>query len=167
MMGYEVEETLSKITYNTLWFDLNAISGLSSIRYEKNEEGEDVFYINNSDSAWESMTVGGFSSKMFSRRFDIEFRTQYFYTYDAINDEYKQIAIQVPMFFVQEENLETFSKDVKSKNNVEISVNISDVNLNAIMDFYDELIPIFKENKETLTSDDIVNFIGDKIIIQS
>ena len=33
MIGYEVQETLSSIVYNTLWFNLDRISGITDIKY--------------------------------------------------------------------------------------------------------------------------------------
>ena len=167
LLGYEVEETTLGIAYNTLWFDLCNINGLQSIRCAEATSSDDedglYFYVNGSSSHFESMDFGGFDiTKRFSRRFDIEFRTQYFYSYDSVNDEYVQIAVEVPMLFIQEEKLSSFASDVEAENGIELSVGVSVIDLSAIEQFYDELVPVFKLNKESVTADDIVAFIGNK-----
>ena len=67
------------------------------------------------------------------------------------------------MIFVQEDNYDTFVKDVKSTNNVEISVGVSNKDLIKILTDYDTLIPIFIENKDKVTSDLIIEYIGNKL----
>ena len=167
LLGYEVQETLSKITYNTLWFNLSDINGISSIKYQPAQgQTEAKVYVNGSSSVWETMTVGlsgGF--KAASRRFDIEMRTQYVYSYDATEGKYVEHATTVPMIFVQEEQYDTFVKDVKSTNNVTISVNVSNSDLNKILSDYDNLIPVFIVNKDKVTEEAIVEYIGEKIVI--
>ena len=164
LIGYEVEETLSSITYNTLWFDLDVISGINSIKYQEASGSIDAkFFVNGKISQWNNMTVGGFGSKMFSRRFDIEFKTQYFYSYDAATGQYVEIKASVPMMFIQEENYETFVGDVLNKNSIAVGVNISNANLAKITDSYDALVPLFKQNKEDISADDIIAIIGNKV----
>ena len=46
--------------------------------------------LNGSSSAWANKKVGGVGTKMFSRRFDIEMRTQFVYSYDAATEKYTQ-----------------------------------------------------------------------------
>ncbi|MBR2930812.1 MAG: InlB B-repeat-containing protein [Clostridia bacterium] len=164
LVGYEVMETLSSITYNTLWFNLADIGGIESIKYvEAVGEEPAKLYVNGSSTAWEAKTVGGLGLKMFSRRFDIEFRTQYVYSYDAANDTYVQHTVKVPMIFVQEENYETFIDDVKATNKVNVSVGVSADELNKILEDYDTLIPTFIDNKSLITPDIIIAYIGEKI----
>lgn len=164
LLGYEIEETLSSITYNTLWFDLDVISGINSIKYQAATGSDDAkFFVNGRLTEWRNMTVGGFGSKMFSRRFDIEFRTQYFYSYDTESEKYIEIKASVPMMFIQEENYDTFVNDVLAKNSIAVGVNISNSNLAKITESYDTLLPTFKENKEAISSNDIIAIIGDKV----
>ena len=162
LIGYEVQETLSDLVYNTLWFKLDDISGITSIRHAIVSE-KDVFYVNGSSDEWEAKKVGGISGKMFSRRFDIEFRTQYIYSYDSTEDKYVEHEIKVPMIFVQEENLDTFVADVKATNNVTITVNVSSTDISKILADYDELIPLFIAHKDAVTPDVIIAYIGNKI----
>ena len=169
LVGYEVEESLSSIVYNTLWFDIHDVTGIDSIRFvegvkeEGGEETEDQFFVNGSSTAWEAKKVGGLGLKMLSRRFDIGFRTQYFYSYNETTEEYEQIEMQVPMFFVQEEMYEDLEKDVKSTNDIDITIEVSTEGMEEILDGYDTLIPVYKENTESFSSEDIVQMIGEKI----
>ncbi len=169
LLGYEVKEEvdvplIGLVTYNTLWFHLDEIDGIESIKYvEANDSTAAAFYINGSSTAWKDKLVGGFSGKMGSRRFDIEFRTQYFYTWDASSGKYVKVEAQVPMLFVQEENLDELAKDVLSTNGVSIDVRVSSTDLDKILTDYETLIPAFIEIKDLVTVDVILEFIGTKI----
>ena len=164
LLGYEVKETLSSIEYNTLFFRLDDINGINSIKYIPAEgETAAAFYVNGSNDAWTAKKVGGLSLKALSRRFDIEYRTQYVYSYDEGNESYVAYKVQVPMIFVQEENFDTFAADVKSANGINISVALSSSVLSKILLDYDVLIPIFIANKDLVTADLIVAYIGEKI----
>ena len=162
LIGYEVQETLSKLVYNTLWFNLEDIDGINSVRHSIVDE-KDVFFVNGSNENWEAKKVGGIGGKMLSRRFDIEFRTQYVYSYDADEGKYVEHKVSVPMIFVQEENLDTLAADIKATNDVTIDVNVSDTEISKILDDYDALIPEFIAHKETVTIDAILAYIGNKI----
>ena len=168
MIGYEVQETLLSITYNTLWFNLSDITGINSIKYVPATDSEAAkVYINGSSTIWESKTVGAFGGfKAASRRFDIEFRTQYFYSYDPTTNTYTAYAVQVPMLFVQEEYYDDLVSDVKSTNKVTISVTLSNKELDEILVAYDSKVPAFIENKEQMSVDAILAFIGTKVIFE-
>ena len=169
MVGYEVMETLSSITYNTLWFNLADIEGIDSIKYipATNSEAAKI-YVNGSSTQWSAKNVGILGGlKAASRRFDIELRTQYFYSYDAVNKTYIKHAVEVPMMFVQEEYYEDFASDVKATNKVTVSVSVGSDDLTAILEAYDTLIPTFVENKDLVTPDVIIAFIGEKIKFDS
>lgn len=162
MLGYEVEETLSKITYNTLWFGFDQIAGINSIRYREKSDTEDAaFFVNGSSTAWAAKKVGGINLKTASRRFDIEFRTQYFYVFDFDQNKYVEVAVEVPMLFVQEEQYGTVVKDVKDTNGVDISILLPDAKLEKLESDYDTLLDDFKERKDSITSDQILTFIGE------
>ena len=67
------------------------------------------------------------------------------------------------MIFVQEKNYDTFIDDVEATNDVTVSVEVSDADLDKILEDYDTLIPIFIENKDKVTVDTIITYIGEKI----
>ena len=98
MLGYEIQETLSKITYNTLWFNLNNITGITNVKHY-----DDKFYVNNSADEFETKNYGGVSGKTLSRRYDIEERLQYFY--GITGGQIVEYETSIPMMFVQEEKL--------------------------------------------------------------
>lgn len=165
MFGYEVQETLSSIVYNTLWFDLKDITGISSIKYvPATDETPAKMYVNGSSAEWKTKNVGGIGAKMFSRRFDIEFRTQYVYSYDATTEKYIEYVISVPMIFVQEENYDTFIDDVEATNDITLSVDLMEDDLNKLLGDYDALILVFIENKGKVTPEYIIEYIGEKIV---
>lgn len=158
LLGYEVQETLSALTYDTLWFNLKDIDGINSIKYQPAEGKEAAkVFINGSSTQWQAKKV------LLSRRFDIELRTQFVYSYDATEQKYIEHKIEVPMIFVQEKNYDTFIDDVEATNDVTISVEVSDADLDKILEDYDTLIPIFIENKDKVTVDTIITYIGEKI----
>ena len=153
MIAYEVKE---KLLYDVLWFDVEDISGINSIKYvEKDEE----FFVNGSSKAWEAATSGAIVK---IRKFDIEFRTQYFYYYDAANDSYEKVAVKVPMMFVNEDYLSSFASDVSSKNGISASINISSTDISKLMSEYASKSEALDQNKGSHSADDIANYIGVK-----
>lgn len=171
MLGYEVKETLTvaskNVTYNTLWFDLTSINGISSIKYLPSYKTEtetipSKLFVNGLSTEWTAKKVGGFGLKMASRRFDIEFRSQYFFKANAENNGYELVELKVPMLFVQVENYDTLINDVKSTNNVTISVLTATTDLDKLQADYASLIDIFIANKDSITSETIIAYIGEK-----
>ena len=163
MVGYEVKETLSLLNFDTLWFNLSDVMGINSIKYRTaTDDVDDAFFINGSSTAWAAK-----KNLNTSRRFDIEFRTQYVYSYDPSTGEYTEHAIQVPMFFVQEGNYNTVVADVKATNKVDIVVTVDSTDLDKLLEDYDTLVPIFIENKDDITPEDIVAYIGNKYTFET
>ena len=157
MIAYEVKETLSAINYDTLWFNLSDIDGINSIKYvEKTNNSAAKIYVNGSSSEWEV------KKNLLSRRFDIEWRTQYVYSYDTDTETYTRHQISVPMLFIQEDNYSTFVADVKSVNNITVSVDVSANDLNKLLSDYDVYIPVFIENKDNMSAELIIEYIGEK-----
>lgn len=163
MLGYEVRETQSlagkSVTFNTLWFDLADVGGITSVKYDQENK---KFYVNDSEDEFKSKKVGGLSLKAASRRYDIEFRTQYFYALD--NGEIKEIAVKVPMLFVQEEQLDTLTNDIRSENpGLTVAVTLGAIHIDKIKADYATLIDVFIINKDRVTIDTIIEFIGDAV----
>ncbi len=170
LIAYEVNEVLSAINYDTLWFNIWDVSGITSVKaIESSDTGTNnthLVYVNGSSTVFETKKVGGISTKMFSRRYDIEMRTFYAYYYDSENDSYEEIELEMPMLFVQEDNYSTLVSDITEQNtylSISLSSNITS-NVNKLISNYDSLIPIFTTNKESMTSDAITEIIGDKFI---
>ena len=171
MLGYEVNESIEKlgvtVNFDTLWFNLNLVDGIDSIRYVAASQNTDSkLYVNGLSAEWKSKTVGGFSTAAFSRRFDIEFRTQYVTSYDSATQEYTVHKIQVPLIFIQEDYYDSYSDDIKSVNkNVNAEVILPDQDVEELMSAYDEFVPVFIENKDLFSVDIILAYIGEKIVL--
>ena len=77
---------------------------------------------------------------------------------------YTEHKIDVPMIFVQEEYYDTFVADVNSTNNINLTVLIANADLEKLLADYDTLIPDFIENKDSVSSENIIAHIKDTII---
>lgn len=169
LLGYEVRETaevLSKeIIYNTLWFNLSDVDGINSIKYrEKTEEETAAFFLNGSTKEWKNKVVGGISLKTASRRYDIEMRTQYFYVLAEDGSTYEEVAVKVPMLFVQAEQLDTLTADVAEKNSgLTLRVDTDAPSLKKIQADYATLIDTFIAHKDAMTEEEIRKMIGEKV----
>ena len=147
-----------------MWFNLNEISGIDQIKVvnAKNSENNNpnTIYINNSDTAFVTKKYGGIGTKMLSRRYDIELRTQYYYYYDVANEKYVEVATKVPMFFVQQEKYEDVVSDVFAENKINIGININNQVLQKIEDDYAKLIDQFIIIKDQMSVQAILDYIG-------
>jgi hypothetical protein len=168
LLGYEVLETVDlpvvgTINLDTLWFNLSDVSGINQIRYDSSAK---KFYVNNSSKAWEPVKVGTFEDplRMNSRKFDIEFRTQYFYYYDAVSGDYVKVSAEVPMLFVQEKDFATIEDTISDKNNVNLDITASATDLQVLMSSYDIMVPTFIEIKDLVTEELIIAYIGEKLV---
>jgi hypothetical protein len=161
LLGYEVKETLSSITYNTLWFNLSDTSGITNIKFldaPLEDSNPYLVYINDLTTVFESKNVGGFSTKSLSRRYDIELRTQYFYYEDG--EELVEVAVLVPMIFVQEEQIDTLVVDVNSSNDdLTFDFNVSETIQEKIIVDHGDMTNLFIENKDEYTVQMILDFI--------
>ncbi|MGN0817797.1 MAG: MBG domain-containing protein [Candidatus Coproplasma sp.] len=168
LIASEVKETVKTVDYDTMWFHLKDVNGITTIKKvdQTNDLNADTIYVNGSANPFTPYRNSVLGVKT-SRRFDIEMKTLYYYVYDFENEKYEKVEAEIPMMFVQRENLNTFSADAyeKNKNNgipqsVEISVAssiISDVNKR-----YDMLLPTFNEIKELVTPEEVKAYLGIK-----
>jgi hypothetical protein len=169
MIAYEIMEDIEissvNVVFDTLWFDLEDIDGINSIAFvpAKDNKDEDAFFINGSSKKWEPKYYG-FSGglKALSRKFDIEFKTQYFYCHDVENDTYEKIAVKVPMLFIQADALEHATDDIKDKNKVDVSIDISENDLALLQSEYASKIELAKQNKDLFSVEFILAYIGEK-----
>lgn len=178
LLGYEVREektitvpVLGDITgtYNTLWFNLIDISGITSVKVtdktDANQSSRSTVdvYINGSDTLF----VPTYNTKLTrktSRKYDIELRSRFYYSYDETEQKYVCHEVKVPMMFIQEDNtndtnFSDFPADMKKANNVTVSVNTEQAVLNKILADYDTLIDIFIRNKENMSSEQIIAYL--------
>lgn len=95
-----------------------------------------------------------------SRKYDVEFRSMCYYSYDLENDRYVKNEVSVPMMFIQEgRNYNSFESDILKDNNINASVSLSSNYLNKILSDYDSLIDIFIVNKENMSSEEIIAYL--------
>ena len=168
LLGYEVREELTFAgltgTYNTLWFNLWDIQGINSVKVtdktDANKSGKstvDVYL--NGCSTLLSPTYNKLIVET-SRKYDIEYRTRYYYTYDVETETYVSNAVQVPMMFIQEgDSYDSFSADMLKDNGVTASVSLSQTHLSKILSDYDTLIDMFIANKDAMSSEAIIAYL--------
>ena len=179
LLGYEVRETFTKwgvtATYHTLWFNLNNITGINSVKAIKNDEStyglgannNHNIYLNGSDSIFEPT----YNKKLMvttSRKYDVEMRKQYFYGYNE--GQFTEYEVQLPMMFIQADhdgytNFTDFPSDILSKSGIVASVNLSTTYLNKIQSDYATLVDAFIEHKDSVTGDAIATYIGNAVVI--
>lgn len=167
-IGSEVREELSiggvTATYNTLWYPLNKIAGINSVRKEDEMNGTnaDTIYINGATTPIKSSHVKWPINKAGSRKFDIEFKKTYFYKYDSESEKYKEITCEIPMVFVQAEQIDDFVADFfkanKSYLSGDISLNVSSADKKAVDYAYTTLLDSYDSVKDGVTFDDIKDF---------
>jgi len=173
LLGYEVreEKTISGVkgTYNTLWFNLWDISGINSVKVTDKTDGNqssrstvDV-YLNGSSS----LLVPTYNKKLLvktSRKYDIEYRSRFYYTYDSENQKYVANEVKVPMMFIQEDNsidsnFTDYPADMLKDNGITSSVTMNQNDLNKVLADYDTLIDIFIQNKDNMSSEQIIAYL--------
>ncbi len=160
LVGTEVSEYVSllKKSYDTLWYNIFDIAGISSIRKDDEKSGlfnPDTIYINGSTEKIHSMSVGLFDQ---SRRFDIEFKTVCAYTKNPETGTLEKLEFEVPMIFIQEDFTDSFSADYLSENDVNVSINRSDADKKAVNDGYYVLVEIYNLIKNSVTEADIKEY---------
>ena len=177
LLGYKVRETFTKWgiekTYNTLWFNLNDIKNINSVKAVSNgsvdphENNHDI-YLNGSDTPFEPVR-NKVAVVPTSRRYDVEIRKQFFYGY--VDDKLVEYETNIPMMFIQdngdkagETNYSTFEEDILSKNKIAAKVLLADKYLTKIREDYATLIDIFIQYKDSMTSSYIESYIGSAII---
>jgi predicted component of viral defense system (DUF524 family) len=147
-----------------MWFNLNSTSGINSIKRVERANGINphTVFVNDADTAFATKNVGGIGLKTLSRRYDIEFRTQYLYRYDSEQKMFVEVVSEVPMLFVQQENLNTLNQDINNQNNyLNFSLLVSNTVRNKIISDHESLIDIFISSSDEQTIDSIYLFIAD------
>lgn len=180
LLGYKVRETLTIAgisgQYNTLWFNLNNISGINSVKAVENENNTGTYsnknphdiYLNGSASKFEPTYNKKFGVNT-SRKYDVELRKQYFYGYQ--DNKLVEYETKIPMMFIQDDNdkdtnFTDFPTDILSKSGITASVNLAQKYLDKIRADYASLIDVFIAHKDDVTGTTIENYIGSAIVIE-
>lgn len=179
LLCYEVRETLTVLgvtgQYNTLWFNLNNISGITSVKAVENENFTGTYsnknphdiYLNGSASIFEPAYNKKLAVKT-SRKYDVELRKQYFYS--SSGSEIIEHETNIPMMFIQanndkDSNFTDFPSDMSSISGITASVNLAQKYLDKVQADYSTLIDIFVTNKEKITGSAISDYIGTATVI--
>ncbi len=159
LVGTEVKESLGigGKTYNTLWYKLDDISGITSIKKldDANVLNPDTIYINGGSDSIHTKVVSLLDP---SRRFDIEFKKVTAYVYDAQKEKYEEQELEVPMMFIQEGNFNSFSEDYQEKNDIEVSVTVSKADRDAVNEGYHVMVELYDEIKGLVTQQNIIDY---------
>lgn len=161
LVGTEVREDVDGTVFDTYWFPLAEVNGITSIKKvdEMNGVNPDTIYINGMTDDTLHTKVMGISfglKKTASRRYDIEYKTVYGYTYNADTQEYEAVEYEIPMIFIQEEVIDTFEEDFEDKNedaltSAGVTLTVSSSDLAAIDYGYEILLPLYDELKDAVT----------------
>lgn len=169
LVGSEVKETVKNIKYETSWFNIWDVSNINTIKaiHESNGTNMDTIYINGSNTPIKTKLVGGLTLKTASRRFDIEMKDMFLYTYNKDEQKYEKVKVSLPMLFVQNDYISSFDTDFYTANATtgatsptKISLNSADKNF--MFSKYLSLIDEYLVLKENLTYQSIIDYIGNK-----
>ncbi len=175
LLGYKVKETFTKWgfekTYNTLWFNLNNITGINNVKaipngsVDPHENNHDIYLNNGLLFEPKKNTVGFINT---SRKYDVEMRKQYFYGLD--NGDVEKYEVEVPMMFIQddgtepkENNYSTFEADILEANSIAASVNLSSTYLSKIRADYLEYTVPFESWIEEMPTGETIDMIIDSL----
>lgn len=169
-IGAETAEKVKNISYDTYWFNLSDVSGISTVKVsdEVNGVNADTIYINGGAEAIHTklmMTLGGLS-KATSRRFDIEMKEVWYVV--AVKDGDK-VSCQmektlIPMLFVQSEATDTFGEDFYSvnQNYMSASPTIGEGIISEVHSDFAAQKLLLESVKENVNYSAIVEYIGEK-----
>ena len=128
-----------------------------------NGTNADTIYINGSSDTLHTTLVGLSNlDKATSRRYDIEFKTMYFFVQN--NDgEYEQVTAEIPMLFIQAENIDTFESDFAKSNKTalnskSVTLTVTSSQIQAINYGYTVVLPVYDKLKNAVTHNDIINY---------
>jgi hypothetical protein len=101
-------------------------------------------------------------NKAGSRKFDIEFKKTYFYKYDQANEKFEEVSCEIPMIFIQAEQIDNFVSDFSKANkdylSGNVSLNVSNADQAAIDYGYTTLLDLYDTIKDSVSFEDITNF---------
>ncbi len=170
LIGGEVTETVKLADYDTYWFDLSKIGGLTSVRVTEDDDENDnnsfqphTVYLNGSAAPFAYKTVGGLTLRNPSRRFDIEMKEVWYIVAEQNNDgntSYTKQKALIPMLFVQTDQTDTFAEDVAEENG-ELALTLNTAAETTVRTLFAQLSESYAAIKENLTYDAIDDYIGE------
>ena len=172
MIGGEVTETLKLGTFDTLWFPLHKVSGITSVKAVKKADAEgvdkntvnlDYIYLNGSQNVLETAIV----LITQTREFDVEMKDVW-YVVKVVGENgkitYKKQKCSVPMLFIQTKYFDNFSKDIvsKNKNKTEFATTpaASLSAKNELVGLFETMYDTYETIKELVSFQSIIDYIG-------
>lgn len=169
LLGGEVTESISAINYDTFWFNLPDIGGLTAVQVtdEKNDENtlnKNSVYVNGSNMTFvpEFNTIPIIGTRT-SRHYDIEMKTVWYYIAVTQSGEtrYDKCEATIPMLFVQRENADDFSLEV-SENNPSLSILALPGSVRSdLTAIFDDYSAQYEEIKAQMSITEVEDFIGE------
>jgi hypothetical protein len=160
MVGAEVKESVPLVgEYDTMWYPIQNISGITNVKATNVSNGNNpnTIYINNSSTVFNPHTV----FIVGTRYYDIELKTQYFYTYDLATNTYAKIEMLIPMFFIQRSYEDsTGYSPMSTRFGVTMSNSATIQEKNAINYGYDTLLPIYDTIRENMTPQYVIDYVS-------
>ena len=170
LIGSEVTETVKLADYDTYWFDLSRIGGLTSVRVTEDDDENDnnsfqphAVYLNGSTAPFAYKTVGGLSLRNPSRRFDIEMKEVWYIVAEQSSDgstSYTKQKALIPMLFVQTDQTDTFAEDVAEENGG-LALTLNTAAETTVRTHFAQLSESYAAIKENLTYGAIDDYIGE------
>ena len=154
-------------SYDTYWFPIQQVHGVDSVKAVKKSGLGSIgvgnaheIYVNSRGTVFTPKSVGGIGLDIASRRFDIEMKKVYYYTYDAEEESFTKVSCEIPMLFVQEDYLTSFTEDVQDENpGLTLSVETSPGEIALLDGYYETQLIAYDAIKELVTPDMVVGFI--------
>ena len=170
LLAAEVVETNKLVDYDTYWINLFDVSGITNIKAVENgdirpDNNQYDVYLNNSSTIFNPAYNTKFTIKT-SRKFDVEMKTVYYIVKNTNGNsvEYSVVETKIPMLFVQNNNVETFSADIVAENSSTFTKSpVLPMNKMAIANAnLDNFVETLKVVKETLTYQELKQQLGVK-----
>ena len=169
LVGAEVREHIKSVKYETSWFNIYDVVGINTIKVidEVNGKNADTIYINGSENPIKTKLVGGLSTKSLSRRFDIEMKDMYVFVLNGETGKYDKVKIEIPMLFVQNDYISSFSADFYNTNKDygavdPTSITMASADSSYLFSKYNTLIDAYLVIKAEVSYQSIKDYIGNK-----
>ena len=165
----EVIENNKIVDYDTYWVNVYDVAGINTIKAVKNEHSVDPsknqhdIYVNGSSDIFvpEYNKIGFVKT---SRHYDIEMKEVY-YVVAVVEDgktTYQIVKTEIPMLFIQEENVNDFASEAVKNNDSLSSVVLPFNKIQIAEQNYSSLKTLLDAVKEIVTYDELVQSLGVK-----
>jgi hypothetical protein len=160
-----VQETVKVVNYDTLWLHLSDVRGFQSVRVDDAANGLNIdsVFVNGQATVFATKKVNPIIPTS-SRRFDVEMKEVWYVVAETANGktEYRNVKTLIPMLFVQTEQTDNFTVDVKEKNSYIANAQLPSEKIDIANLNYDSLNKLFNEVKDKVTFAEIQAYIGNK-----